>query len=1116
MKTVLALVWCIAAVSLLAFPIGHASALSKIDCSLILEGLDSENAVGVFVELGRPTVVDLSTFGGIQPFSSKELMKPGNLSTICFENYVKSFQTKHITNIKQMLGDCQLGMTYQYAFNGYFITTKAKNLIKIAQFPEVVSIFRLKTPVIQRTKNRQLLGAERVWNEIKDDKGRVVDGKGVLVCVTDTGLDYTHPDFGSQKQPVGPKVVISRDLGMKDNDCQEEKMHMHGTACASIIAGDGPVNPKTGINEKGLAPKALLAGFKGAQVIDGEAYFTQEAAMGSWEYVIKDKIDISSNSWGIPTGEHEHEKPQQACVLVGATVVCANGNYGTAGKSWFPMPQSSSAAANMVIGVGATNDLDVSYLTLSDAEGKTKKIEGLWGDCGIVFDKPEQDFQLVDCLWGRESDFQGLDVKGKAVLIERGPQDSKYGEALTFLQKAINASEAGAAVVVIANYYTDFIYGTYFYVDKDNNLPARRIPVYEIGSHHAKAIRKMLHDQSSWKYGTKNLSQKKVAASFSRPQTKGSMASFSSNGPTKLGFLKPDVCAAGIGLHSAVSKYYWDIYKDYYYDNMGGTSGATPIVAGCAALVKQAKPAWSPYEIKRALMNTATLLTKFDGSSFLPFVAQGMGRVNAYEAVTTNILAQPPSALIMAENGKTNIADKPAELDDTTLSASIPQNVRKSNVPFKLYNYSQKEVTLTLSYEISSGWQDQINVRFTSTEVVIPPAADKPGSAWVGVNVKLPSKLKGFQNDIIVWMTDKAANKRIHAGICVYKGDPVQNGLRTNILDELEFEGTTINPGTAGNNRSLKVKYDVANGSWDGQSGIWQNQGKMLSFWVKDQNLDTWALAHVVEEFEPGYSSFVWDGKDVDGNDVLPDGQWYMSATALGTVKKGEVFEEVQYGTSPLADFEIKGSFVPPPPTLTAFPEPFEPAAGEEFSLAIQISNAKGLSSLDFKLEIPFINESAEYIGYTQPKTGNDDNSQVLASVELDKNTETFTISYQKQGESINGNRILLRLRFKALAPDSLQLNFSNLSVKAKDVFGKETSIKSFFINTELHLLKTGFSQADFNKDGKVDQTDFEIIMSAFGKSDSQQGFNWRCDLNYDLQITIDDLAIFSKLYNGN
>ena len=1111
MKYYLVTIWCLAVILSMLLPVGQANALSKISLELLSEGIDSDRNVGVFVEFAEPTVVMLSTFGGVQPYSSKELMKPNNISTISYEKSIKSMQARHIEKIKETLEDALIGTTYQYAFNGYYIKTKARNLELIAKFPEVSSIFQIKPVKLQRTKTRQLVGAEKVWNEVKDDKGRVVDGKGVLVSVTDTGLDYTHPDFGSQKQPVGSKVVISRDLGMNDNDCQEENMHMHGTACASIIAGDGSVNPKTGVNEKGLAPKALLAGYKGAKVIDGEAYFTQEAAMGSWEYVIKDKIDISSNSWGIPTGEHEHEKQQQACVLVGTTVVCANGNYGTAGKSWFPMPQSSSASANMVIGAGATNDLDVSFLNVTDQSGTQKKFTGMWGNSGIAFEKPEESSQVIDCLWGRDKDFQGLDLQGKVAFIERGPVDKEFGEAVTFFEKARNASNAGASAIILANYDSDFMYATYF---DDADQSTKRIPVYELGNYQGSYIRRKLHDQSSWKYGKKDFNQKRVTVSFSKPQTRATVASFSSNGPTKLGFLKPDVCAAGIGVHSAVSKYYWDIYKDYYYDNMGGTSAATPIVAGCAALVKQGRPAWNPYEIKRSLMNTATLLTKIDGSSFLPFVAQGMGRVNVYEAVTTQVLVQPPSALIMADNGKINIADMPEELGDTQQLEKLPKDVRNSDIPMKVYNYSNKEVTLTLSYEINSGWTEQIKVKFTQTEVTIPPAKEKPGFAWIGISVKLPSKLKGSFNDIIVWMTDKISNRRIHAGICVYKGSPEQNGARNCIVSDLEIDGTTISPDGDGINDNLKISYDVVNGSWDARSGIWQNEGKMISFWVKDQNLDDWSLIHVEEEFEPGFGSFDWDGRDIDGNLVLPNGQWTIGVSALSVVQKSDkTFDEKYIGTVLPVEFEMKNSPIKPPPTVCAFPMPIEPAIGQDFNLALMISYAQNVSSIQFKLRIPLINDIADYLGFFETKLAGSESSQSLSAVDFDKTTETFSVSYQLHGDSVNDNAIFLKLKFRAKTANTLDMYFSNLTIAALDGFNKETKIKSFYSNSELSVLPTSFIPADFNRDGRVDDNDMEVIVAVLGSVDGDDRYNWRCDLNYDLKITTDDIAIFSKSY---
>ena len=182
---------------------------------------------------------------------------------------------------------------------------------------------------------------------------------------------------------------------------------------------------------------------------------------------------------------------------------------------------------------------------------------------------------------------------------------------------------------------------------------------------------------------------------------------------------------------------------------MGGTSGATPIVVGCAALVKQAHPDWSPFEIKRSLMNTATLLLRTDGSCYYPFVAQGMGRVNVYDAATTKVLVQPPSALIVAKTGNINIADVPPELADPVESKKIPENVVKSNIPLKVTNYSDKPVTLSVSFEVNSANPSQFGISLTSTEITIPAATKNPGVGWIGLNVKLPKNVEGALNDII-------------------------------------------------------------------------------------------------------------------------------------------------------------------------------------------------------------------------------------------------------------------------------------------------------------------------------------------------------------------------------
>ena len=77
-------------------------------------------------------------------------------------------------------------------------------------------------------------------------------------------------------------------------------------------------------------------------------------------------------------------------------------------------------------------------------------------------------------------------------------------------------------------------------------------------------------------------------------------ASFSSNGPRYDGVMKPDVAAPGVAIASAISSYTDNSYnsiasipfngRTYHFAKFSGTSMASPMVAGVAALVLQANP----------------------------------------------------------------------------------------------------------------------------------------------------------------------------------------------------------------------------------------------------------------------------------------------------------------------------------------------------------------------------------------------------------------------------------------------------------------------------------------------------------------------------------------------
>jgi hypothetical protein len=76
---------------------------------------------------------------------------------------------------------------------------------------------------------------------------------------------------------------------------------------------------------------------------------------------------------------------------------------------------------------------------------------------------------------------------------------------------------------------------------------------------------------------------------------RGILASFSSWGPTGDGRTKPDVVALGVGTYCAASS------SPNVYARVGGTSLSTPLIAGLAALLIEARPAWGPDSVSAAL-----------------------------------------------------------------------------------------------------------------------------------------------------------------------------------------------------------------------------------------------------------------------------------------------------------------------------------------------------------------------------------------------------------------------------------------------------------------------------------------------------------------------------------
>jgi hypothetical protein len=103
--------------------------------------------------------------------------------------------------------------------------------------------------------------------------------------------------------------------------------------------------------------------------------------------------------------------------------------------------------------------------------------------------------------------------------------------------------------------------------------------------------------------------------------TCGTIASFSSRGPTADSRIKPEIVARGVAT-------YWAKANTLNYGAASGTSLSTPLIGGLTALLKEAHPTWSGYQIRVALMATGTM-SGSPNNTYGWGVAQGLAAMNS-------------------------------------------------------------------------------------------------------------------------------------------------------------------------------------------------------------------------------------------------------------------------------------------------------------------------------------------------------------------------------------------------------------------------------------------------------------------------------------------------------
>ena len=492
-------------------------------------------------------------------------------------------------------------------------------LPEMARLPFIIRIEKSYPLSVQLDKSVPDVGAPLVWNEVKDPFGRNVTGAGVIVGFVDTGIDTTHPDFTfpngttkilyvwdqttSGRPPSGFSYGYeceSADIEAKT--CPEKDTFGHGTHVAGIATSSGMA---TG-NYTSVAPGASIIFVKsGCQVCNGDSWtFDTNQILDGINYMVRKAASLRmrlvvSLSLGGNIGAHDgtdpFERALDAFVKAGTPIVVAAGN--------------------------AAEDQDHIDGQISQGQNTTFQLEFKQTTVDVAIDVWYSPLDQVSAT------LHAPDGRSYPVVTTSGGIVTSFGQLNTTVASFPNGNELyvevnstnplpldGWSVSLVANQvhsqgfwnaWTDsstctfpgsvFLPGTGYMIDSRDTIgiPGTAVDVVTVGSYVTK---------TSWVgmdgniYGSTDLSP-------------GEISSFSSLGPTRDGYTKPDIVAPGEVIVSARSSSVPQTPSDpdRYHRVLAGTSMATPHVAGTIALMLQYAPNLQAIDIPEILRQTARL-----------------------------------------------------------------------------------------------------------------------------------------------------------------------------------------------------------------------------------------------------------------------------------------------------------------------------------------------------------------------------------------------------------------------------------------------------------------------------------------------------------------------------
>ena len=646
----------------------------------------------------------------------------------------------------QQLGGSVLA-DYQAAYNGLKVRIDRSKAAELGKLAGVVAVRPLQVMTRDNTRGVALIGTPAVWDGVDG-----LRGEDVKIAVLDTGIDYTHANFGgpgttaafdaadaadtlpadsSLFGPAAPRIKGGIDLVGDDYnasadpgdpaltphpdpnplDCNGHGTHVAGTAGGSGVLADGStyegdydastISGNSWTVGPGVAPKADLYAVR----VFGCAGST-DVTVDAIEWAVDNDMDVINMSLGSSFGSNDDPSAVAStnAASAGVIVVASAGNSGpnqyitgspASAEGAISVAASdpivSSPGAKLVLSTGQT-------ITVLNANNATFT-DGTVYPVAVLRDSYPSGPVALGCAQSEYDAYPGS-LAGKLVVTRR--------DTCSRVARAIFAQRKGAAAAAMINNTTAYPPFEGPITGSEETGPENvTIPFFGV---------KGLASSSTSDGGKLRLADGGTATatnvSLVNTNYKG-FASFSSGGP-RIGdsFLKPDITAPGVSITSAL------VGSGNGPLTISGTSMAAPHVAGVAALTRQAHPDWDPDDLKAAIVNTGdpagVLVNRISRG--------GTGLVQPQSSTTTQVVAMESggSLAISVSYGFKELLTDFSESREITLS-----------------NNGSSAATFTVAPANPAG--SPHSVALSTTSVLVPAG----GSAKVTMTLTVPAATVG-------------------------------------------------------------------------------------------------------------------------------------------------------------------------------------------------------------------------------------------------------------------------------------------------------------------------------------------------------------------------------------